>query len=538
MKKKNLIIIAVISTILVLITIYMAFKQKAEIFSVADKNTVIELMPESVVVDIDEPKKIKYFFRMDDEDINRKAIYFYTNYSEVFVNIEGEEVYLVTEKSGVKYKSSDSRWNIIHLREKDYNKEITIEIYNTYDAIDGEVEFYYGLITDVEKRQKYANGVELTVLFVVLITSLMAVFLGFFTLIRYKYAKEFYLGMVILSVVIWKLDEVATAFFIFKDGFIYDVLIEIAGMLFALYLLLYLRELFINKNTFLWRMAIIAVWGIIIVRLILQITGVLGFYQTGILQSIACLVGLVVPVIYIFIDGKEMNKTEIYRRNLCFGICVIVIFTIHGTMQFQFKNNDSISISQALLFISCFVLAVVSINQTKKEIEKIKEFELLEKLSYMDHLTGLSNRIAFDDLMLIINRNIKKGIKCNDYIVIFDINGLKECDEAFGQETGEWYILEVIKTVKKVFSGNCKIFKYNEEEIIVIYENIEEKISELISKFKKEISSKKKLEKKFAMSVTIGYAKFDIEQDNNFFDTFKRADEMRYGNKRIKGNSE
>ena len=75
MNKKINYIVTFICVILIIITILLAMNQRADVFYLDNEKQVNELIPENVIIDLNEPQKTKYFFNIVDEDINGKGIF-------------------------------------------------------------------------------------------------------------------------------------------------------------------------------------------------------------------------------------------------------------------------------------------------------------------------------------------------------------------------------------------------------------------------------------------------------------------------------
>ncbi|MFW5677795.1 MAG: diguanylate cyclase domain-containing protein, partial [Acetivibrio ethanolgignens] len=95
----------------------------------------------------------------------------------------------------------------------------------------------------------------------------------------------------------------------------------------------------------------------------------------------------------------------------------------------------------------------------------------LEKLSYLDSLTGLGNRFAKDEYI--------DNVKCDESIgvVYCDITGLKRTNDTEGHEAGDRLILRACKELKKVFVG-YGLFRIGGDEFLVLCPKIEKEMLE------------------------------------------------------------
>ncbi|MDD4110713.1 MAG: GGDEF domain-containing protein [Clostridia bacterium] len=83
-------------------------------------------------------------------------------------------------------------------------------------------------------------------------------------------------------------------------------------------------------------------------------------------------------------------------------------------------------------------MKIITKGKTKKQLIEI--IENLEKIAYVDNLTGAYNRIWFFE-------NIKKNDKL--YITMVDLNNLKYVNDTFGHNEGDKFIVRVANELKK-----------------------------------------------------------------------------------------
>ena len=156
-------------------------------------------------------------------------------------------------------------------------------------------------------------------------------------------------------------------------------------------------------------------------------------------------------------------------------------------------------------------------------------------LAKRDSLTGVGSKTAYDIEVETINEKIKNQEKPTFGIAMIDLNYLKNTNDEYGHVAGDDALIKLANII-------CLIFKYSPvyrvggDEFIVILRNEDyKKANKLLKEFEERIGdsiANKKLPEYERVSAAIGLAFYDDSVDTCVEDTFKRADEKMYINKK------
>lgn len=179
--------------------------------------------------------------------------------------------------------------------------------------------------------------------------------------------------------------------------------------------------------------------------------------------------------------------------------------------------------------------SVTSLFQTREEL--ITSQNLADRMSYLaskDALTGVRNKISYDDNVARLENDLKQGI-ARFGIAMIDLNGLKKHNDLYGHECGDAAIVRLCDIVCDVFD-HSPVFRIGGDEFAVIltnrdYDNIESLVETFNKKLEEEMSDPS-VEKKDKIAAAIGYALYDAETDSSVSDVFNRADAAMYERKR------
>ncbi|MEG2441285.1 MAG: EAL domain-containing protein [Acetivibrio sp.] len=178
--------------------------------------------------------------------------------------------------------------------------------------------------------------------------------------------------------------------------------------------------------------------------------------ETGLLA--ACI--LVILLIFtIFITGKRKKKEKIWKAE-------------KEELESNYDKLES---------------AFNEIRDSKEEMdnryeELKKSEEKNHKMAYIDHITGLPNRLAFSEVLESVIKTLRKDeIFALMYI---DIDNFKFINESLGHSYGDELLIDTTDRIKQVMDENDYLACFGGDEFVVISQNIED-INEYNEKIKK-----------------------------------------------------
>ena len=233
-----------------------------------------------------------------------------------------------------------------------------------------------------------------------------------------------------------------------------------------------------------------------------------------------------------------LNHVDESGLNLCKYLCPLAATLLDGEPReaevfMHHKEGHRIPISIRVnpminssgTIVGGFELFTDLSNKRATEL-RIKE---LEKLSYLDYLTRISNRaFAEKELFARIEEFRRYGVQFG--ILYIDIDFFKNFNDTYGHDTGD----EVLKFVAETFSSNCRPFdlysRWGGEEFLGIIRNVDEagitvhgeKICQLVENSFIVNKDKQKL------SVTISIGGTVIRPNDDVKSVVTRADKLQY----------
>ena len=428
-------------------------------------------------------------------------------------------------------KTSGSYWIIKDLPADYYEKEITIEVtspYPDYQKLCGTILLgtRSSIIFSILSMQKW--NLIFSILFFVVGIALIG---G--TLILHKtltlHAGLFYLGWFQFWAGLWTFAESHVAQLFTDNAVFVDSISFISLMMIIVAFLKYFSIVIYDGKSRLHQLLSTIVYITITILTILQLLSVCDFIETlPIVHTI--LAGCIVyAIIAIFIETFRHHKTKLYYLLVC---CVILcVCGINELVQFyrSIRNNLGISFQIGLL-VCMVIITYYELTQTAHNIQLGTEAKYYAKLAVTDFMTGCANRTAFQQDMLIKNRELTSGSKVT--AIMCDVNGLKSINDTYGHEIGDRAICHCATILNNIFGSDGTCYRTGGDEFACILFHYDDKVlSNNLDLFIKECK-RINAEEDFPFSAAIGYANYNSITDKTIENTLGRADKHMYNMKR------
>lgn len=157
----------------------------------------------------------------------------------------------------------------------------------------------------------------------------------------------------------------------------------------------------------------------------------------------------------------------------------------------------------------------------------------LNDLYMRDSLTGLYNRFGLLHFWKIYSERCTKN-KQPLLFLFADINGLKQINDTFGHEEGDFTICTVAEAIKSLHSLRITAIRYGGDEFILLCEGMEEKDGrQLLERFHKNLSElNQDSQKPYLISASTGLFIREPEDSFDLNECIRMADEQMYETKK------
>lgn len=161
----------------------------------------------------------------------------------------------------------------------------------------------------------------------------------------------------------------------------------------------------------------------------------------------------------------------------------------------------------------------------------------LGNLALTDELTGLFNSRAFQALA---ERQLKLGHRSGRGMLLFfmDLDGLKDINDSLGHAKGDHALKRTAETLKKTFRDSDVIARLGGDEFAVLaVEAAGHSEAAVLRRLQKCLNTINAENSQFAISLSVGVARFDCAKHASIRDLMAAADEAMYAQKRARPRS-
>ena len=257
---------------------------------------------------------------------------------------------------------------------------------------------------------------------------------------------------VLLTILLFEACLIVRGFFVFDFSYIRHQLYFVSYILLivisfaALILVLRNRDGRVSSNT-------------ITIALHLYCTLIIAW---SLLVTILDMMGGHSPLVYLTvimaIGGLSVVHPAYYAVNLLFSLVFLLMFRNVG-------NSPFFSGAPGGIYINLFVFVMVSLLLTVRHYRiSRRELELtryLEELSFVDQLTGISNRRSFDEA--------QKRLDAEDaeiMVGILDLDNFKGVNDTYGHDFGDACLIELGARLREFFGEDC--FRFGGDEFAIL----------------------------------------------------------------------
>ena len=162
-----------------------------------------------------------------------------------------------------------------------------------------------------------------------------------------------------------------------------------------------------------------------------------------------------------------------------------------------------------------------------------KAEQILQKYASIDEMTGFMNkRSGLNFLEQAIENSGQQGEPLS--VVFVDVDGLKQVNDRYGHEEGDYYIQQIAKVIRGNVDSQDVVFRYGGDEFVLILLNCSK---ETAHKILKRIVAKlgeysEKINKDYSLEISYGIAEHGEQEIEDVQQLLARADQEMYLQKR------
>lgn len=533
-KYAKIIYLVSIIAVLLLLTIF-CFHEKADEFVMSDKEEyrVLEDYEYVSYDDSASPTGITQEYRWTLTDIPKRngVVASYIVHQGIEIYVDDELVYSLNPGEDNSFsKGVGCKLVRAYLYPEDEGKEIRILVHPLYKtSIQNKLTIYLGNY-DALKRDVIIRDIPIIIIGIACL--IIGLILTAFYIINCKKPEInsgiIHMGIFAIFTGLWKLTDIWTSTLIINNSLLLSAISLMSLPVMVLSYIFFLRNQFEETRHKLWNITGIACGIITLLIIILQFTGIADLKQSLVISH--CMVAFVC-IFSLFLIIRELHHKVSSRKIKLTFICCILCLTgsFLDICMYYYTHHSSNAILGMLAFLFYIVsMGFISLRETLYLVKRGKDAKRYEQLALHDELTGLYSRVFFSQY---VEKQKSRKDKC--YVIMFDINNLKQCNDTRGHAYGDMLLCDSAHLIERAFlpDGRCVRLGGDEFCVLLRYSN-EEEIKNYLSEFDQLINSfNRSHPDRFNVQIAYGYSCYDEDKDSDLNDTLRRADKKMYNMK-------
>ena len=237
-----------------------------------------------------------------------------------------------------------------------------------------------------------------------------------------------------------------------------------------------------------------------------------------------------VIVLLIFLLKRYRKDRSPYARPMLAALIVLIVSALLSLIQFYISpqtDNSRFLRYGFLMFIG--IMVYICIRVMLAFMHDYTEHQILKDLAYRDFLTGVENRLAFENLMDEM-RGVDTPVPIS--LCSFDLNNLKVTNDTFGHKAGDIILKAAALCITDTFQGLGRVFRIGGDEFVVVIQSPGVDLPGLIEKLKDRIDRENET-CEFSFSVSSGYASSEAACGNAMNLLLRKSDMEMYKDKAV-----
>ena len=259
----------------------------------------------------------------------------------------------------------------------------------------------------------------------------------------------------------------------------------------------------------------------------------------GLISAVLLAVNIFYPLVFRDVDG-------VYQRGPAYSVFLILAFLYIADSLYLYvkcrRKTGTLKLFPVEVFLVPIIIGVVvqalfveiAITWTSIAIAIAGIMTALKNETiFLDHLTGLHNRVYLDFLQEQACKK-KAGKICG---IMVDLNGFKEINDGYGHSEGDAALIITADVLKRSFGEYGIVTRFAGDEFVVILNTTDEQlVQRLIQKAKDNFDEQNKMiNKPYKLSASMGYAisglsDQTVESFMNCIDRRMYRDKLKYHN--------
>lgn len=416
------------------------------------------------------------------------AMLFVSNHMDLKVYVDDNLIYVHENKQNGFSKTSGNIYHFVQMPNDYQNKELRIDIkgllddsitYTLFPPVFGAKAV---IIYDILKKDRVLLSINLLIFsFGVILSLIGTVFRGD----KKVNISLFYTGIFAIIFGIYAMCETSFIHIMIRNSYLVYALTFTSLALLPAPALMTLKGHVEEKFSKLIFSNVYLVFANLLVQIVLNYLGIYDFREMLVITHI--IISASILVFLCSLIGSRSSSCPSKNGFLLSAVPMLVgagidvslfylpVIVINNSFYFQLGVLLFLVIQLMFFARSYFTMCAKNV-----------ELDLYEKMAFIDIMTGLANRTAFEREIHSIDEHISEYSSV--YCISLDVNNLKEVNDSYGHVAGDSLITGTAEIIKHVFGDHGNAFRVGGDEFVVFMTDITEcDVNGLVEEMKEEI---------------------------------------------------
>ena len=444
------------------------------------------------------------------------------------VLLEGEEIYRFGDELPLAFLHSPGcSYHFLRLEESAAGKQLTLEFSSSYPHYAG----YFNEVAAGTKNALFFDIFEREWFKVLICGAIGLIGLGlicsyiFFRRRQVQITKSaLYLGISAMGIGLWSLTETRLFEFMLPNPTLVYLLTFLSLMLIPYPMLLFIQANYAvlsEKNCRRLGLLLLAAAAL---TLLLQLTGTMDLMETLPLSHMAVGVVCLVFAAALIKDCRRRRQLTMLAK----GLILLMVCVIIDMVRFYGGGlyHDSAAAMRVGMLIFMAILGYDVVDRMYRLMEQAMESKALERLAYLDALTGCRNRMAFERQMNEIESHWERYPQVE--VVMFDLNDFKYFNDHYGHQAGDQVLMVAAQCLTQAFADCGTCYRIGGDEFMIIAPEGIDRFQERSAQLERLLSQ---MGQPYPIRLSCGRAGFAADAAHDIWAIYQLADERMYEHK-------
>lgn len=238
---------------------------------------------------------------------------------------------------------------------------------------------------------------------------------------------------------------------------------------------------------------------------------------------------LLLPVLVLLhrLPAELLSKDNRRQLPVAFGLGLLAVGALLDLLwELIFHTGGSMLL--LALIPACCCMASGYLETLRRHRKSLAKRTPYKALAYTDHLTGLRNRLGFEEDMAQLAEKLDR---CGSVVIAnIDVNSFKRINDLYGHIMGDRALREVASALKLAFGEFCSCYRMGGDEFcLVARDQDRQRLEALLHRVNDELD---RAIPEFPVSLAFGIAEYNHFLHKDLMEVYSTADARMYEHKR------